>query len=625
MLRYSPYLAALSLRRFQLRTATARTTAAAAAMSLRHNTTTTSSSSSGGGDATATTPEGTKAPGAKVYKSREGWRVYKSVHPTIIGELGEHDSLYQFMSGCWARAPDRTALIEEETKEQLSFKQLQGATEHFAQVLYHKANVRRGDVVCLMTLNTIYYPVVAFGTMRLGAVLTTSSAMTTVDALCHQLEASKTEVIVTTHAFLNTAKTAAAKVVMRTGNPIRVLLLEQLLKTEAPAIPSSYTAMQEAEPDDVVFLPFSSGTTGIPKGTMLTNRNITASILTMPHSFPMYPDTDVVINVLPCFHIYGFSTVLCGALSNNVPQVIMSKYNADSYLKAVQDYMVTIAFIAPPIAASLLHRLEDPNNTYDFSSMKDIVCAAAPVSPDIIRRLVLKSPGLHMGQGWGMTEMSPTVTYCDRHQTDIPAASVGMLAASNEMRIVKVDDSQQSGADKSAGIDVEEGKEGELWLRGPQMMKGYLKAEDTAKCMQDGWYRTGDIGYVDDRKLLYISGRLKELIKYKGFQVSPPEIESELIKHPWVKDCIVLGVPDQQDISFENPRALVVLVDNLPKEDAVRASDEIYRYMMHKMPPHKRLHGGVRIVDSIMKSATGKLMRRQQRTAELQYLRDEEY
>ncbi|CAD2217577.1 AMP-binding enzyme/AMP-binding enzyme C-terminal domain containing protein, putative [Angomonas deanei] len=190
------------------------------------------------------------------------------------------------------------------------------------------------------------------------------------------------------------------------------------------------------------------------------------------------------------------------------------------------------------------------------------------------------------------------------------------------MRVVKVDDNQQSGADKSRGVDVEnEGDEGELWVRGPQMMKGYLDKEQTDIAIQDGWYRTGDMGYIGKRKEFRVSGRLKELIKYKGFQVSPPEVEAELIKHPWVQDCIVIGVNDPRDVSFENPRALVVLKPDLPTKDAVRASDEIYRYMMRKMPPHKRLHGGVRIVESIMKNAAGKLMRRQVRDAELEYMK----
>nr|AGU68031.1 4-coumarate--CoA ligase [Strigomonas galati] len=613
MFRFSPYRAAAPLRRFQLRAAVT-ATATAAVFLRRHNATTSSTT-------IIRKPEGSKELGARVYKSPEGWRVYSSIYPSYQNELEKHPSLYRYMMDCWARTPDTTALIQEETKQELTFQQLNDTTERFAQVLYHHIGVRRGDVVCIMTPNTIYYPVVGFGTMRLGGVLTTSSALNTVEALCHQLEVSNTKVLITTRSFLNTAETAAAKVALELGHPIRVLLLEDLLKMEAPAIPSSYTPAEEAKADDVVFLPFSSGTTGAPKGTMLTNRNITASIFATGCSFPLIPGKDMVINVLPCFHIYGFSTVLSGALSHNVPQIIMSKYNADAYLKAVEQYKATIAFIAPPIAVSLLHRLEKPGNTYDFSSMQNLVCSAAPLSEDLIRRLLLQAPGLRMGQGWGMTEMSPTVTGCPRFNSDIPAASVGMLAPGNEMRIVKVDASQQSGADKSAGIDVEEGQEGEIWLRGPQMMKGYLREEETKIAIQDGWYRTGDIGYLDERRLLYISGRLKELIKYKGFQVSPPEVEAELVKHPWVKDCIVLGVPDQQDISFENPRALVVLVDNLPQQDAVRASDEIYRYMMRKMPPHKRLHGGVRIVDEIMKSATGKLMRRQQRDAELEYLK----
>nr|AGU68032.1 4-coumarate--CoA ligase [Strigomonas galati] len=596
------------LRRQQL---CATTAAAAAGIPLRHIVTSPDPNFK---------PMGPNDLAARQYISPEGWRVYTSVIPSIMGELDKHPSLYRYMTGRWARKPDRTALVQVETKEELTFQQLGNATERFAQVLYHHYNVRKGDVVCIMMLNTIYYPVIVYGALRLGAVLTTAAAMTTVESLCHQLQASKTKVLITTHDFRQISEEAARLVKTNTGNSIHVLLLEDLLKMEAPAIPSSYTAMEEAKADDVIFLPFSSGTTGTPKGVQLTNRGLTSVVLRSFNPLPLHED-DALLVVLPMYHIFAFSAVMGTALAKDGRQLIMKKYAAETFLQAVHDYKATIAFVAPPIVASLLHRLEKPGNTYDFSSMRDMLCSAAPVSDDTLRRLLAQAPNLKMGQGWGMTEMSPSVTCYSRYETTIPMSSAGILSADTELRVVRVDDSQQSGADKSAGIDVEEGQEGEMWVRGPQMMKGYLNPEDTAKAIQDGWYRTGDMGYMDKRNLVYISGRLKELIKYKGFQVSPPEVEAVLMKHPWVKDCIVIGVPDQQDISFENPRALVVLVDNLPQQDAVRASDEIYRYMMRKMPPHKRLHGGVRIVDEIMKNATGKLMRRQQRTAEIEYLK----
>nr|AGU68039.1 4-coumarate--CoA ligase [Strigomonas galati] len=612
MFRFHPNPATTALRRYQL--CTAAIVAPTLTVALRHVTS----------NSTTTEMryrwENPNAPVARQYISPEGWRVYASVFPSVLGKLDQYPSLYHYMTDCWARAPERTALIQEETKEQLTYQQLQEKTERFAQVLYHYAEVRKGDVVCLMMLNTIYYPIISFGTLRLCGVVTTAAAMNTAESLCHQLEASKTKVIITTHAFRHICDDAAALVKTHTGSSIRVLLLEDLLKMEAPPIPSSYTAMEEAKHDDVAVLPFSSGTTGTPKGVQLTNKNLTVSMLITKDSLEFTPES-ILLVVLPFFHIYGFSAVLNTAMTANAKQVIMTKYNADTFLNAVQEYKVNTSFIAPPIAVSLAHRLEKPGNTYDFSSMRNMLCSAAPVSEDLLKRLMAKAPGLRMGQGWGMTEMSPTATVKSLSDDSMPRMAVGGPAPDTEMRIVRIDDSQQSGADKSAGIDVEEGKEGEVWLRGPTLMKGYLNKEETALAMQDGWYRTGDIGYVDDRKLLYISGRLKELIKYKGFQVSPPEVEVVLMKHPWVKDCIVLGVPDQQDTSFENPRALVVLVDNLPQQDAVRASDEIYRYMMRKMPPHKRLHGGVRIVDEIMKNATGKPMRRQQRMAELEYIK----
>ncbi|CAJ1004994.1 putative AMP-binding enzyme/AMP-binding enzyme C-terminal domain containing protein [Leishmania naiffi] len=230
-------------------------------------------------------------------------------------------------------------------------------------------------------------------------------------------------------------------------------------------------------------------------------------------------------------------------------------------------------------------------------------------------------PNVSVTQAYGMTEMAPAVTVPNGLKHKVPG-SCGTLVGDTELRIVKVDDTQQSGTDKSAGIDADPGEEGEVWVRGPQIMKGYLRDEDTALCMQDGWYRTGDIGRFDVKSgELVITDRLKELIKYKGFQVSPASLEALLLTHPWVKDCMVIGVPDPRDVSFENPRALVSLQPSVPPKDAVRASDELYHFVMSRMPPHKRLHGGVRIVNEVPRNLAGKLLRRQARKDEAELIK----
>ncbi|CAD2217574.1 AMP-binding enzyme/AMP-binding enzyme C-terminal domain containing protein, putative [Angomonas deanei] len=561
----------------------------------------------------------------KVSKSPEGWRVYQSLYPSVLPEVEQHSSLCEFMFGRWDREPNHTAMIQHETKRQLTFAETRKMTEAAASVLYYGHNIRKGDVVCIALLNNIFYAPFTYGIMRLGAVVTTANAITTPETLCFQLEASNTKTIVSSRIFQKTMEDAAVMIKKSTGKAISVLYIEDFDKIadQASALPSNYTAMEEAKPDDVVFLPFSSGTTGTPKGAQLTNKNLTACIIqcSSPSSFDT---SQVFLSILPFFHIYGFTVVMSIVLAGNATQIIMSRYMVEEYLDNVKQHKVTHSFVAPPVVISLVNKLEAPGNEYDFSSMRYMLCGAAPLSEDVGRRMAKVNPNLKLAQGWGMTEMSTAVTTCPDNQPTIDYRIPGCLIPDTEMRVVKVDDNQQSGADKSRGVDVEnEGDEGELWVKGPQLMKGYLDKEQTDVTMHEGWYRTGDMGYIGKRKEVFISGRLKELIKYKGFQVSPPEVEAELIKHPWVQDCIVIGVNDPRDVSFENPRALVVLKPDLPTKDAVRASDEIYRYMMRKMPPHKRLHGGVRIVESIMKNATGKLMRRQVRDAELEYMKGE--
>ncbi|CAD2217579.1 AMP-binding enzyme/AMP-binding enzyme C-terminal domain containing protein, putative [Angomonas deanei] len=255
--------------------------------------------------------------------------------------------------------------------------------------------------------------------------------------------------------------------------------------------------------------------------------------------------------------------------------------------------------------------------------MRAIRSGAAPLGGEVQRACERIFPNCTVSQGYGMTEMSPLTNVVPIGVSDTEGIGhTGPLAPDTEMRIVKVDDSQQSGADKSAGIDAKEGEEGEVWYRGPQQMKGYLKQEDTDKCMQDGWYRTGDIGRVDPKtEYLIITDRLKELIKYKGFQVSPASLEAVLLDHPWINDCIVVGVTDPRDVSFEVPRALVVLKPGLLTDDIIAATDNILHYMMKRVPPYQRLHGGVRIVKEIPRNASGKLLRRIARQQEAEYMK----
>nr|AGU68028.1 4-coumarate--CoA ligase [Strigomonas galati] len=559
---------------------------------------------------------------AKVYINEKGQRIFASDSPTIIPELEQETTLYEFiLKRIRAAQQDKAAVIQEETGEQYTYAQMPGKIEHVAEVLYSNG-IRKGDGVCIAISNHIVFGPLVFGTLRLGAIVSTVNAVSDVETLSHYLATNKAKVVVGMKFYHKELEAAVDRVMRETNRSVKIIYPEDFMKAPSPgAIPADYDGLSGATLDDTVFIPFSSGTTGLPKGTQLTNRCLIANSIQITRSVPLTAK-DVTAGVLPYFHIFAFTANLASYLTAGGTQVVMNKYTLDSFTACVEKYGVTMNFVAPPIVISLLKNAETYKHR-NMSSLDALICAAAPLGVDVQKAMKKVLPECQVVQAYGMTEMSPLTNSTVRGSVGKPLGSVGPLCSDVEMRIVKVDDSQQSGADKSAGVDAAEGEEGEIWYRGPNQMKGYLNPEDTAKCMQDGWYRTGDIGRVDPAtEELFITDRLKELIKYKGFQVSPASLENVLLDHPWVQDCIVVGVSDPRDVSFEVPRALVVLKSNLPTDDVINAVDSILHFTMKRCPPHMRLHGGLRIVKQIPKNASGKLLRRMARQQEVAYLKE---
>ncbi|CBZ25771.1 4-coumarate:coa ligase-like protein [Leishmania mexicana MHOM/GT/2001/U1103] len=553
-------------------------------------------------------------------RATEKMRIYSSKLPSVMDKVSRETTLYGYLMQRMAAAdPKKIAAVQVETGKTFTYPELMRATEQAAKALYQHG-VRRGDVVCMCMLNTILYGPLVYGALRLGAVASTVNAVATASTLAYHFKTNGAKVVLGMHFFQKQLAEAVALVEQETGRKVQVLYPEEFFKADAPEIPADYDGLEGATANDTVAILFSSGTTGMPKGVQLTNRALIACSEQSAGAFGV-GSQDTAVTVLPLFHVFGFTVCMNCMFAHAATQAVMSKYSVEDYVRAIQKYKATVNLVAPPILISLVKNA-DKVRQHDLSSLKRFCSASAPLGADVVGAVEQLIPGCAVTQGYGMTEMAPTVTAPLWGQRCTPGAC-GVLVADTELRIVKVDDSQQSGTDKSAGIDAEAGAEGEVWVRGPQMMKGYLRDEDTAVCMENGWYRTGDIGKMLETGELVITDRLKELIKYKGFQVSPASLEALLLTHPWVKDCVVIGVPDPRDVSFENPRALVVLQPSVSPEDAVRASDELYRFVMISMPPHKRLHGGVRVVDEIPRNAAGKVMRRQVRQDEVALLKEQ--
>jgi acyl-CoA synthetase (AMP-forming)/AMP-acid ligase II len=325
------------------------------------------------------------------------------------------------------------------------------------------------------------------------------------------------------------------------------------------------------------------------KGVMLTHRNLVANIEQAWNSMPLGPD-DTLVGLLPYFHIYGQTVVLNMGLAKGSTILNMPRFDLDQLLDIVETHGVTWLHVAPPVILALATAPQVEGR--DFSKLKLVISGAAPLDGDLAARAEARI-GAPIRQGYGMTELSP-VSHKSRlaRVEETPPGSVGALIPNTEARVI----------DPETGKDAAEGEEGEIWVRGPQVMKGYLNnPEATAETLvEDGWLRTGDIGKVDENGFFFIVDRLKELIKYKGYQVPPAELEAVLVSHPKVRDAGVIGVPNEE--GEEVPKACVVVEDGLEAE-------ELITYVAERVAPYKRIRE-VEFVDEVPKSASGKILRR---------------
>ncbi|MEP6297088.1 MAG: AMP-binding protein, partial [Ilumatobacter sp.] len=343
--------------------------------------------------------------------------------------------------------------------------------------------------------------------------------------------------------------------------------------------------------EHTVVLPYSSGTTGLPKGVMLTHRNLVANIEQVQHAI-LYTDDEVALAALPFFHIYGMQVLMNGLIANGVTVISMPRFDMVEALQAVQDLKITRFFAVPPIILGLAkHPVVDQ---YDMSSVRQIFSGAAPLGAELAVEAGARL-GCEVVQGFGMTELSP-VSHCTV-EGQFRAGTSGVTVSNTESRVV----------DPDTGEDQGVGGRGELWVRGPQVMKGYLNNDEAtaATIDADGWLHTGDVAIIDEAGHMTIVDRLKELIKFKGFQVAPAELEALIITHPKVADVAVIGVPD--DEAGEVPKAFVTAVDG---ETVTLA--EIQELVGRHLVSYKQIQL-LEVVEAIPKSAAGKILRKELR------------
>ncbi|MDX6263732.1 MAG: hypothetical protein QOH84_5420 [Kribbellaceae bacterium] len=498
------------------------------------------------------------------------------IHDAVLGRAQEYG--------------DRIALVDGVSGREISYAQLDGMSRRIAAG-FAELGIVHGDTIALHSPNTIIYPAVFYGATRAGATVTTVNALYTASELHKQLVDSKAKLLVTISLFLPAA-TEAVK-----GTDVQEILVcdqaegyRSVLELLASTGPEPVVEIDPA--NDVAVLPYSSGTTGAAKGVMLTHRNIGTNLTQAEAMFDL-DDGERIIAILPFFHIYGLSVLMNLPLRLGATVVVLPKFDLRQFLTVLDEQKITRAFVAPPIVLALAkHPAVDD---VDLSALKYMTSAAAPLDGDLAEACA-KRLGLHtILQCYGMTELSPGTHAVPQDDVDPPAGAVGKLFPSTEMRLV--------------GADGNDADEGEIWIRGPQVMKGYLGrlAETDATVDPDGWLHTGDIGRVDERGYLYVVDRLKELIKYHGYQVPPAELEAVLLTDTRIADAAVIGV---QADGNEVPKAFVVAMPGVELTEA-----DVIEYVAERVAPYKKVRQ-VEFIDAVPKAASGKILRRELRARE---------
>ncbi|MEJ5919279.1 AMP-binding protein [Corynebacterium sp. H78] len=489
------------------------------------------------------------------------------------------------------RHENKLAIVD--SGSQSTYGELRQQVKAFAGALAARG-VKQGDVIALHCPNSTTFAVAFHGILRAGATCTTVASLATVDDVEKQIRVSGASMMLTTSSIgwagangAENAGLAPEKIIGLTG----LHGMGEMLAENHPA------PEVDVLPDDLAVIPFSSGTTGTPKGVQLTHRNLVANVLQAANAVDEQLTEDTpAITILPFFHIYGLTALLNLCLLRRTTQYTMGKFDLPDFLQLIQDRSVKFAFVAPPIAVALAkHPIVD---NYDLSSLETIFSGAASLQIDLAQQ-VEDRIGCIMAQGYGMTESSPATHIRMGH--DSPLDSIGRAVANTEYKIVDIerDDLPEINC-PSSGCSAS----GELWIRGPQVMRGYLNnPEATAETLVDGWLRTGDLAQLDQFGNVYIVDRFKELIKYKGYQVPPAELEAVLLEHPGIADAGCTGVI--RNDGEEVPKAFVVTQPNV-----TLTADEVMDFVAERVAPYKKVRE-VEFIEQIPKSATGKILRRE--------------
>ncbi|XP_058098489.1 probable CoA ligase CCL5 [Magnolia sinica] len=495
----------------------------------------------------------------------------------------------------------KIAFIDASTGRHVTFPDLWRAVDSVATCL-SDLGIRKGDVILLLSPNSIYFPIVCLSVMSLGAIITATNPLNTPQEIGKQIADSKPILAFTTPSFVSKLDDSGLPVVLLEENSKRgndgnssvkarvISSIEDMMRKE----PSQGRDRDRVRQDDTATLLYSSGTTGMSKGVELSHRNLIGTVQTFIERLQLEEGEQTFICTVPMFHVYGLVMLATGLLATGSTVVVLSRFEMDHMLSAIDRYHVTYLPLVPPILVVLTNHADAIRARYDLGSLKTVVSGGAPLSKEVTDGFLAKYPTVAILQGYGLTETTGIGASTDSVDESKRYGTAGLLSPNMEAKIVDPESGEALGVNQT----------GELWLRGPTVMKGYFSNPEATTSTLDskGWLRTGDLCYIDEDGYIFVVDRLKELIKYKGYQVAPAELEALLLSHQEIADAAVIPYPDKEVGQY--PMAYVVR-----KAGSNLSESTVMEHIAKQVAPYKRIRR-VAFVSSIPKNPSGKIVRK---------------
>ncbi|XP_002285921.1 probable CoA ligase CCL5 isoform X2 [Vitis vinifera] len=489
----------------------------------------------------------------------------------------------------------KTAFIDAATGRRLTFTDVWRAVDSVSSCL-SELGIRKGDVILLLTPNSIFFPIVCLSVLSLGAVVTTTNPLNTPREIGKQIVDSKPVLVFTTQSLAPKLTGSNLPIVLmgehgdyHAGAEV-VGSLDEMIRKE----PNGKRVGERVNQEDAATLLYSSGTTGESKGVVSSHRNLIAMVQSIVSMNSFEDEEESFVCFLPMFHMYGLGAFALGRLARGSTVIVLPRFEMNEMLTTISKYRATCLPLVPPILVALVNGADQIKAKYDLSSLQYIICGGAPLSKEVIEEFLEKYPNVNIRQGYALTESTTVGASTHTLEESRRHGTAGLLSPSMEAKIV----------DPESGKALSVNRAGELWLRGPTIMKGYFRnPEATASALDsNAWLRTGDLCYIDDDGFLFVVDRLKEVIKYKGYQVPPSELEALLLTHPEIVDAAVVPFPDKEVGQY--PMAYIHR-----KAGSCLSEDAVMDFISKQVAPYKRIRR-VAFVASIPKTPSGKILRK---------------